>query len=112
VTPQTQSTSHSNASLKITPLKIISDRLKPEICFLLGWLRWTLLPKEYHSNSLSGHGWTPNLPVERWTLPLSYCHPHGMVSRLYLLFSFDVDFYFICSYSMTEEPSAHVQLYW
>jgi len=31
-------------------------RPQPEICFLPGRLRWTLLPKERYGNSLSGLG--------------------------------------------------------
>jgi len=34
----------------------IGGRPKPEFCFLLGQLRWTLLPKERCGNSLSGRG--------------------------------------------------------
>ena len=31
---------------------------KPELCFLPGWLRWTLLPEEHCGNSLSCYGST------------------------------------------------------
>jgi len=34
----------------------IGGRPKPELCFLLGQLRWTLLPRERYGNSLSGRG--------------------------------------------------------
>jgi len=34
----------------------IGGRPKPEMCFLPGRLRWTLLPKERYGNSLSGCG--------------------------------------------------------
>jgi len=47
-------------------------RPKPELCFLPGWLRWTLLPKEHYGNSLSGCGL--NTQPSNWeadTLPLS-----------------------------------------
>ena len=57
----------------------IGGRLKPEVCFLPGRLRWTLLPKERYGNSLSGCGSTTQ--PSNWeadTLPLSYCRldPH------------------------------------
>jgi len=32
----------------------IGGRPKPELCFLPGRLRWTLLPNERYGNSLSG----------------------------------------------------------
>jgi len=56
----------------------ISGRPKPELCFLPGWLRWTLLPKECYGDPLSGCvvDWTPN-PWEADTLPLSYCRIHS-----------------------------------
>jgi len=34
----------------------ISGRLTPEICFLPGQLRWSLLPKERYGDLLSGRG--------------------------------------------------------
>jgi len=55
----------------------IGSRLKPEICFLPGWLRWILLPKESYGDSLSGCGL--NTQPSNWevdTLPLTYCCPH------------------------------------
>ena len=51
-----------------------NGRPKPELCFLPGRLRWTLLPKEHYSNSLSGCG--SNTQPSNWeadTLPLNYC---------------------------------------
>jgi len=52
----------------------IGGRPKPELCFLLRQLRWTLLPKERYGNSLSGRG-SNTQPSRREadTLPLSYC---------------------------------------
>ena len=58
----------------------VSGRPKPEICFLPGRLRWTLLPKERYGNSLSGQ--TPIRPIGRRTLyhwaislfPLTFKH--------------------------------------
>ena len=50
----------------------IGGRPKPELCFLLGRLRWTLLPKESYGNSLSGCA--SNTQPSNWkadTLPLS-----------------------------------------
>jgi len=52
----------------------ISGMPTPEVCFLPGQLRWTLLPKERNSDSLSGCG-SPNLPIEADTLLLSYRRP-------------------------------------
>jgi len=49
----------------------IGSRLKPEICFLPGWPRWILLPKESCGDSLSGCGL--NTQPSNWeadTLPL------------------------------------------
>jgi len=34
----------------------IGVRPRPEICFLPGWLGWTLLPKERYGDLLSGRG--------------------------------------------------------
>jgi len=34
----------------------ISGMSMPEMCFLPGQFRWTILPKEHHGNSLSGRG--------------------------------------------------------
>jgi len=54
----------------------IGGRPKPELCFLLGQLRWTLLPKERYSNSLNGCG--SHTQPSNWEvdiLPLSYCRP-------------------------------------
>jgi len=51
--------------MRQTYLTTIGGSPKPEICFLLGRLRWTLLPKKRFGDSLSG---TPNLPSERRTL--------------------------------------------
>ena len=53
----------------------IGGRPKPEIRFLPGQLRWTLLPKERYGDSLSC-GW--NTQPSTWaadTLPLSYRRP-------------------------------------
>ena len=46
----------------------VGGRPKPELCFLLGRLRWTLLPKERYGNSLVGCGSNTHLPIERQTL--------------------------------------------
>jgi len=35
---------------------VIGGRPKPELCFLPGRLRWTLLPKVRYGDSLSGRG--------------------------------------------------------
>jgi len=54
----------------------IGGRSKPELCFLPGRLRWTLLPMERCGNSLSGCGSTTK--PSSWgadTLLLSYCRP-------------------------------------
>jgi len=51
----------------------IYDRSKPEICDLPGRLRWTLLPKERHGDSLSGR--ESNTQPSNWeATPLSYRH--------------------------------------
>jgi len=55
----------------------IGGRPKPELCFLPGRLRWTLLPKEHYGNSLSGYG--SNTQLYNWgadNLPLSYAAPN------------------------------------
>jgi len=39
----------------------IGGRPKPELCFLPGRLRWTLLPRKRCGNSLSGYG--SNIPT-------------------------------------------------
>jgi len=41
----------------------IGGRPKPELCFLPGRLRWTLLPKERYGNSLSAVDRTPKHPT-------------------------------------------------
>jgi len=46
-------------------------RPKPELCFLPGWLRWTLVPKERYGNSLSGHGSNTQPSTTSYT---SHCH--------------------------------------
>jgi len=54
----------------------IGGRQKSELCFLPGWLKWTLLPKERYGNSHSGCG--SNTQPSIWesdTLPLNYCRP-------------------------------------
>jgi len=43
-------------------LTTTDGRPKPQQCFLSGRLRWTLLPKESYSESLSDHGSTTQLP--------------------------------------------------
>jgi len=43
-------------------LTTADGRPKPQQCFLSGRLRWTLLPKESYSGSLSDHGSTTQLP--------------------------------------------------
>ena len=55
----------------------LGGRPKPELCFLPGRLRWTLLLKKRYGNSLSGCG--SNTQPSNWeadTLPLSYCPIH------------------------------------
>ena len=42
----------------------IGGRPKPELCFLPGRLRWTVLPKERYGNSLSGCG--SNTQASNW----------------------------------------------
>jgi len=64
-----------------------SGKPTPELCFLSGRLRWTLLPKEHYGDSLSGRGST--------TQPYDLACLHGAFhcglivtfSRLWLLFS-------------------------
>jgi len=54
----------------------ISGMPTPEICFLPGQLRWTLLPNEYYGDSLSSPGSNPqstNWEVD--TLLVSYRRP-------------------------------------
>jgi len=53
----------------------ISDRPKPGLCFLLGRLKWTLLPKERYGKSLSGRG--SNTQPSNWQADtsLSYYLP-------------------------------------
>ena len=43
-------------SFDLTLMTAVGGRPKPEACFLLERLRWTLLPKEHYSGSLSGRG--------------------------------------------------------
>jgi len=59
----------------------IGGRLKPELCFLLGQLRWTFLPKELYSNSLSGRGlntqpfdWEADTSTELLPPPVVKCY--------------------------------------
>ena len=52
----------------------ISGKPAPEICFLPGQFRLTILPKEHHGESVSVN-WAPNLPIERRTLSLGYYRP-------------------------------------
>ena len=62
----------------------VSGRPKPEWCFLPGRLRWTLLPKECYSNSLSGCG--SNTQPSNWEavpLRLSYCRPQSLFSHVF-----------------------------
>jgi len=46
----------------------ISGMPAPEICFLPGQFRWTILPKEDHGEHSVSVYWTHNLPIERRTL--------------------------------------------
>ena len=51
----------------------------------VGRLRWTLLPKECYSESLSGRGSTPNLPTVRWTLyHWASCRPCCLSKNLFV----------------------------
>jgi len=56
----------------------ISGMATPEMCFLPGQLRWTLLPKKRYGNSLSGRGSNTQLSNSNWgadTLSLSHRRP-------------------------------------
>ena len=56
----------------------ISGMPAPEICFLPGQFRRTILPKEHHGESLGVYELSHNFPIEWWTLPLSYRRPSEM----------------------------------
>jgi len=60
----------------------ISGMPTPEICFLQGQFRLTILPKEHHGESVN---WTHNLPIERRTLyHISLSPPQRNLCRQFL----------------------------